>query len=80
MSLDNNKNNTSHNNYRFNIAKPCCICSKSFITDIFDEKDLCTSCEEIYHVTESYDEDEYVRDYLHGIVNSDGRTRVVRYD
>lgn len=76
----------SINNYRFNIAKDCPICGKGFITDIFEEKTMCNSCESVYTFSE-YEEDsdtyyiEGVKDVIDSVVNNAScRTSVYRYD
>lgn len=66
------------NNYRFNIAKECPICGKSFITDIFDEEDNCSACNAVYGYYEEDNSDDEVFDSLMSAGWS--RTAVVRYD
>lgn len=73
MSNDNHKNN-----YRFNIAKECKLCGKSFITDIFEEADICSNCESVYSYSESTDTSS---DYLDDLVTQGwSRTIVYRYE
>ena len=76
----------NNNNYRFNIAKTCEICKKSFITDIFQEKEMCSNCESIYQVLETCEDDEEfidndISDVINSIVNQGNcRAVAVRYD
>jgi hypothetical protein len=88
-----NKNNYKPNgasssktgNYRFNIAKNCAVCSKSFITDIFAEEELCSSCLDIYQVLDAEESDGYcteddLEEVLCSIVYTSSRTPAYRYD
>lgn len=84
--MSNHKNNytsaegtrSKRNNYRFNIAKECPICGKSFITDIFEEEDNCSACNAIVHYyqeeTNKYDVLDDLRTY------GWSRSVAVRYD
>lgn len=73
-------------NYRFNIAKNCKSCGESFITDIFEEEDICNDCKIAYDCTEennhhvSYDEYEDVKYVIDSYVVADCRTKAIRYD
>lgn len=70
-------------NYRFNIARNCPICNKSFITDLFHEEDMCKRCEDIYQVIPSIDDEFYledVSDIIDSLVSPSGRAKVYRYD
>lgn len=71
-------------NYRFNIAKNCPICNKSFITDLFHEDDMCKNCLDIYQVIPSVDDEDLyqddIREVIDSLVSPYGRTPVVRYD
>ena len=74
----------SNQNYRFNIAKNCPICNKSFITDLFHEEDMCNKCLDIYQVIPSIeDEDLYqddIKEVIDSLVSPSGRAKVYRYD
>ena len=75
----------SAGNYRFNIAKTCTVCTKSFITDIFAEEELCSDCKSIYQVLEpddtaGYDIENDLEDVIESIVHASSRTPAVRYD
>lgn len=76
----------SHNNYRFNIAKNCKSCGQSFITDIFEEEDICEDCKIAYDCVEesnphiSYEEYEDVKYIVDSYVVGSCRSKVYRYD
>lgn len=69
---------SNHNNYRFNIAKECPICGKSFITDIFEEEDNCSACNAVYHMYEEENTKNEVLDDL--MAYGWSRSVAVRYD
>ena len=88
-----NKNNYKPNgassskagNYRFNIAKTCELCGKSFITDIFAEEELCDNCLDIYQVLDAEESDRYcteddLEEVLDSLVYTSSRTPAYRYD
>lgn len=69
---------SKRNNYRFNIAKECPICNKSFITDIFEEEEHCSACNAVFTYYEEETDKKEVLDSLNTYGWS--RSAVVRYD
>lgn len=64
--------------FRYNIAKVCATCGKGFITDMFEEADVCNKCNSS---ESSYEADEEIRQEIDMLINPYGyRSKAHFYD